>query len=309
MSWAATALVVGVVIARQLGGGQPWPLPKVAPFTFLMLPVAVLSGVLALVARRWIALGAALLLLAPLLLWELPDVLPGGDRPAAGAHRLTVMEFNTKVGEADPGALIRAVDDRRVDVLVLAESSADFVQRLQDGGLTARLPYADPGDPGSSVQIWSRWKLTPQQPLPGTTDPGPRALVATPWGPLTVTGLHAISPTGGRIPQWERDLRAVESAERSATGRQVVAGDFNASTDHGPFRDLLDGAGLVDATDRAGIGHGWPTLTWPANRWYLPPLVQIDHVLVKGGVEVDEVSTVEIPGSDHRALVASLALP
>jgi endonuclease/exonuclease/phosphatase (EEP) superfamily protein YafD len=297
-----------VVIARQLGGGEPWPLPKVAPFGLLVFPVALVSVILALLARRRIALVVALLLLTPLLVWEVPQLWPGGDRPAAGAHPFTVMAFNTKVGEADPGALLSTLDARHVDILVLAESSAGFVQALQAGGLASRLPYSVPGDPKSSVQLWSRWKITALAPLAGTTDPGPRGVVSTPWGDVTVTGLHAIAPTGGRIAKWKRDLRAVQTSTQETTGRQVVAGDFNASLDHGPFRDLLAQAGLVDATDEAGLGHGSPALTWPANRSYLPPLVAIDHVLAKGGIGVSEVSTVEVDGSDHRALVASLTL-
>ena len=283
-------------------------MPKVAPFALLMVPFAVVAVVLALVARRWVVLAVSALLLAPLLVWEVPPALPGGDEPVAGSHPLTVMELNTKVGVADPQALLREVEARRVDVLVLTESAPEFVRALLDAGLITRLPYGAPGDPASNVQIWSRWPTSPLAPLPGTTDPGPRAVVRTPWGTVTVTALHAISPSGGRVGDWERDIAAAGTAAAATTGRQVVAGDFNASQDHKPFRDLLNGAGLVDATAEAGLGHGWPAFTWPADRSPVPPLAAIDHVLVRGGVRVSGVSTVAISGSDHFALVASLTL-
>jgi endonuclease/exonuclease/phosphatase (EEP) superfamily protein YafD len=307
-SWGICVLVTVAVAARALGGARPWPMPKVAPFALLMVPFAVVAVVLALVARRWVALAVSVLLLAPLLAWEVPAALPGGDEPAAGSHPLTVMELNTKVGAADPGALLRRVQALGVDVLVLTESEATFVSALQAGGLTSRLPYGDPGDPKSSVQIWSRWPVTALAPVPGTTDPGPRGVVRTPWGPVTVTAVHALSPDGERVPVWERDLAAVGAAAKVTTGRQVVVGDFNAGLDHKPFRDLLSTGGLVDAAAEAGLGHGWPGFTWPADRLPVPPLTAIDHVLVRGGVRVSSVSTVAISGSDHFALVASLTL-
>jgi endonuclease/exonuclease/phosphatase (EEP) superfamily protein YafD len=308
-SWAICVVVAVSVAARVMGGGKPWPMPKVAPFALLMVPFAVLAVVLALVARRWVALAVSVLLLAPLLVWEVPAALPGGDESAAGSHRLTVMEFNTKVGVADPAALLREVEARGVDVLVLAESEGVFLTALLDGGLSSRLRYGDPHDPASTVQIWSRWPVTALPPVNGTMDPGPRAVVQTPWGPVTVIGVHTTSPvSAARIGEWEHDLTAVGAAARATTGRQLVVGDFNAGMDHQPFRNLLSGAGLVDAAAEAGLGHGWPAFTWPADRSPVPPLVGIDHVLVRGGVRVRGVSTVEIAGSDHLALVASLTL-
>jgi endonuclease/exonuclease/phosphatase (EEP) superfamily protein YafD len=308
VSLAASAVAAVVVAARLLGGGQPWPLPKVAPFALLMLPVAVLAVVAAALARRWVPVAMSVMVLAPLLVWEVPQMVPGGGDPAAGAHVVTVATFNTKVGAADAAALVRLVETDHVDVLVLAESSQDFAESLRTLGLSSQLPYVDPGWPRESVLLWSRWKMTQLAPLEGTTDPGPRASVDSPWGPFTLTGLHAVSPTGGRIPAWERDFRGVQAAVEGTQGPQIVAGDFNASLDHGSFRDLLSGAALTDATEEAGLGHGWPALTWPTDRWYLPPLVSIDHVLVKGGIGVSRVATATVPGSDHRALIASLTL-
>jgi hypothetical protein len=44
----------------------------------------------------------------------------------------------------------------------------------------------------------------------------------------------------------------------------VVAGDFNASRDHRPFRDLL-AAGFRDYAD-SSPHRSWPGFTWPASR-------------------------------------------
>jgi len=52
-----------------------------------------------------------------------------------------------------------------------------------------------------------------------------------------------------------------------------------------------------------GLTSTWPT-AWP--RWLG---VQIDHVLVSGGVRAAAARVLDLPGSDHRALLARVVLP
>jgi endonuclease/exonuclease/phosphatase family metal-dependent hydrolase len=84
----------------------------------------------------------------------------------------------------------------------------------------------------------------------------------------------------------------------------VVAGDLNADRDHAVFRRLLD-AGLRDAHDEVGRGLA---RTWPARL----PLLHLDHVLVRDSDDVRlvplEVREVAVPGSDHRGVVADVAV-
>ena len=84
----------------------------------------------------------------------------------------------------------------------------------------------------------------------------------------------------------------------------VVLGDFNADRDHAAFRRLLS-IGLRDAHDERGRGLA---RTWPTRL----PLLQLDHVLVRDGrggrLVAEDVREVVVPGSDHRAVVADLAV-
>ena len=83
-----------------------------------------------------------------------------------------------------------------------------------------------------------------------------------------------------------------------------MAGDLNADRDHAAFRDLL-ATGLRDAHDERGRGLA---RTWPERF----PLLHLDHVLVRdgagAGIAVLDVREVEVPGSDHLAVVADLAV-
>jgi endonuclease/exonuclease/phosphatase (EEP) superfamily protein YafD len=40
----------------------------------------------------------------------------------------------------------------------------------------------------------------------------------------------------------------------------------------------------------------------------VPPLLQVDHVLVNGAVRALETTAVKLPGTDHRAVVARLEM-
>jgi endonuclease/exonuclease/phosphatase (EEP) superfamily protein YafD len=84
---------------------------------------------------------------------------------------------------------------------------------------------------------------------------------------------------------------------------RILAGDFNASLDHSPLRDVIAG-GYTDAGDATGTGlHP----TWPAD-WRIPPMITIDHVLYDKRASAVTTSVHTVPGTDHRALFAELRL-
>jgi endonuclease/exonuclease/phosphatase (EEP) superfamily protein YafD len=86
---------------------------------------------------------------------------------------------------------------------------------------------------------------------------------------------------------------------------RVLAGDFNATLDHALLRRLLD-TGYRDAAATVGAGL---VGTWgPYDGDPIPPVV-IDHVLADRRVGVVAVSVHRVPGSDHRAVLASLTPP
>jgi endonuclease/exonuclease/phosphatase (EEP) superfamily protein YafD len=86
-------------------------------------------------------------------------------------------------------------------------------------------------------------------------------------------------------------------------GPHVVVGDLNATLDHAPLRAALSGARDVAADVGQGLTSTWPTAL---PRWLG---VQIDHVLVGGGVHPAAARVLDLPGSDHRALLARVVLP
>jgi endonuclease/exonuclease/phosphatase (EEP) superfamily protein YafD len=271
------------------------------------------------VAESW---WLALLLAIPaiiLLAWQLPPAKRTAGRTAPvpepladaapGAPTLRVLSLNVLGGSADPAAAVRAVERHQVDVLVVQELTPGMVHRLAEAGLDALLPYChlDPRPRALGTGLWARWPLAPLPPVPGLKAAAPRALIEPVEGrPVTVTGVHPKAPVRRNVRLWQQELAAIRSTLVTSDGPQVVAGDFNASRDHRPFRALLN-AGFLDCAD-AARRRPWPGFTWPAGRW-IPSVMRLDHVLVsRSSASVSAVRVIRVPGTDHRGVLAVIQL-
>jgi endonuclease/exonuclease/phosphatase (EEP) superfamily protein YafD len=116
--------------------------------------------------------------------------------------------------------------------------------------------------------------------------------------------VHTRAPvSAGNVGAWKAELRALPSAAPTGAVR-ILAGDFNATLDHADLRRVID-RGYEDAADELGNGLRG---TWPADR-RCPPPVTIDHVLADARCGARSLEAIDVPGSDHRAVLVELALP
>ncbi|MFB9903567.1 endonuclease/exonuclease/phosphatase family protein [Allokutzneria oryzae] len=278
-----TGLDAGTSLALPISG-----LPFASVGTVIVLPAVLALRV------RWMTVVAAVLV-AVQAFWLAPRFVANGAEIAADAPRLRVATSNSLQGRVDPKALVELVRAQRVDVLAVQELRATGVQRLDEAGLRELMPYREL-HPEIDTSIYSRLPLTAgglvDQP---TTWPQTTATVMVGNHAVRLIGVHTLYPVENPA-RWTADLRAL----RAEAGPNVVMlGDFNATLDHTPLRELL-AAGLADA--HAELGRGWAP-TWPADR----PLIQIDHVLHGRELRAVSVSEHTLPGTDHRAVVAELA--
>jgi endonuclease/exonuclease/phosphatase (EEP) superfamily protein YafD len=122
----------------------------------------------------------------------------------------------------------------------------------------------------------------------------------------TAIALHVYGPyPSTQTARWDEEIRRLRAVLHALPTRApaLVGGDFNATPDVAQFRSILSG-GYADAADQAGAG---PTPTYPADRTG-PPLIAIDHVLTRGAV-AHRVDSLQLTGSDHRALLVTVRLP
>ena len=272
------------------------------------LPLTLLPayGVLVLAAalRRWRLAAAGALLVGAHLLLVAPAVT--ADDPPAGtadAARLRVVTANLFVLNPDPAAAGRALRALEPDVLVVPELSRDGLDGLRESGLLDDLPHAvaELGAREETVGLFSRLPLQDTGTRSAAGRELPRATVTVAGQDVRLLPAHPLPPVSVLQDLWRESLADLAQEVSQVDLPLVVAGDLNGDRDHAAFRALLE-AGLRDAHDELGRGLA---RTWPAAL----PVLHLDHVLVRGAplVPVD-VREVRIPGSDHLAVVADLAV-
>jgi len=240
-------LALPALLARLAGGYPPNPDPELAA----LAPLAVVPAVAAVIVAAFAAWWLAVLLAVPaavLVVWQLPPLRRARSqavpRPSCGTGsatatlRLRLFTVNAMVGAADPGALLQILYQQSVDVLAIQELTPCMVTRLTAAGLTQVLPFShlDPRPSWLGAGLWTRWPLTPLPPIPSLTMAAPRARI-DPLGelPVTLTAVHPFAPAHGQADIWLRELAMIKQTFGTADEPQGVAGDFNASRDHGPM--------------------------------------------------------------------------
>lgn len=276
-----------------------------APYFVLGLPFG--ATVLLLARRRRMAVVAGVLTIA-MMVTVLP--FPSRDAAAPDSVRVRVMSSNIMDGNGDAATVARLAREH-ADVVSVQELTAGAIARLSAEGMDTVFPYriTKPKEGAFGAGLWSRYPL---REISGEeSDATPiTAAVEIPGlsTPPTFVVVHPPAPWPAPIGHWRNGLAEVREtladlAGDPGPGSVVIAGDFNATTDMKPFRDLLD-LGYRDADEQNDIRF---EATYPGN-WRWPPLLAIDHILVRHGSS-SSPWTVTVPNSDHRSLLATVELP
>jgi endonuclease/exonuclease/phosphatase (EEP) superfamily protein YafD len=306
LTWFAVLPVAAWAVIRVLGLDARFPLEAMMVFTPYVAVAALLVAGVCVALENWAAAALAGLATVCLAAAVLPRALGDGTVDADGRETLSVLASNVYHGRADPAALVALVDRFHPDLLSVEELTPSFARELAAAGLGRRLPNAvlETQRSASGAGLYSR---LPLEPLPAADRfffRMPRAELRVPDGRrVRVVGVHPFPPERpGSTRTWEGSLASLPSAGHGSPW--VLAGDFNASFDQTPFRDLV-GRGYQDAGEVAGKGL---EPTFPREGHAIPPIT-IDHVLADRRLGVVEYSVEELPGSDHRSIRAVLALP
>ncbi|MGW2278453.1 endonuclease/exonuclease/phosphatase family protein [Streptomyces sp. NPDC001770] len=269
---------------------------------FLALLVLVLTTTVRAL-RSWAVAAVALLLIVAQVWLVTPRFVSDSAAVPPSAARLRVATLNTDEGAADPAAVVEMVRAERIDVLAVEQTPARGLDALDRAGLGALLPY-HALHPEYDSSIYSRTPLTGAD----TTDidtvwPQTTAGITVGGRTVRLVAVHTYYPLGNP-GRWSRDMYSLAVLAQDDGPDAVFLGDFNATLDHAPMRSLL-AAGLTDT--HAELGEGWAP-TWPVGAGIAPPLVQLDHVLHGSGLVGVSVREHTVPGTDHRAVVAELAV-
>jgi endonuclease/exonuclease/phosphatase (EEP) superfamily protein YafD len=240
--------------------------------------------------------------------WWLAPFVHADAPPAADGPRLRVLTVNAFVDDGATGSDLVALAERAdADVVVLQELRPAVAEDAIAAGLDRAYPHRFSSDDWSATALWSRLPLRDPHLVDDSSGGGSvRARVVTSDGEVDLLGVHTAPPIWLRLWRTDHARLLADIRERRA---DVLVGDFNATPDHVELRRLL-GEGLRDAGDLTG--SGWAP-TWPAGGRQqvlgigVPRFATIDHVLVAPGWTVLSLDRLDVPRSDHSALVAELA--
>ena len=313
--WAAVFTLlaaIGVLPDLLFGLDRRSPFVQLVSFRWqLLVAGAVVLLVLGLVTlrvrRAWpFPAGLAVVLLigagsvAPRVI---PDAIPTGGTP------FTVLSFNTYEGNADVGALAALIRSEKPDVVSLPEAGTRFAGKLAP--LVEPLGYrlhSSTEDDVADVQgvtavvaarlgdvrfsVGHETSTFPIVEISGGT-----------LGAMRVVAFHSVAPVPGSVPEWRDDMALLPRWCAGSTPA-IVAGDFNATLDHSTLRAGMAGCG--DAAAQRGDGL---LATWGPSDRTRPFGPQIDHVLATNGITATSFRVVDLPGSDHHAILTTLRLP
>lgn len=297
---AALIAAIGALALHFWPGSQKVTLAAAAVSPVLFVATAVIALICLLTIRAWLRLVVAIAVAAAGIWVQSP--LFTDDGPPVG-QTLTVLNSNLQVGAADIDALAKLVRENRVDFLAIEELTPAAAQRIAASSIAADLPHSfvRPVEMADGTGLYSRYPLSSAASIPGFTLEGITAVATVPGrGEVQLFALHPVPPL--QAETWERELKQIGSLLQGVpAGRPVIAlGDYNSTYDHAQFRSLLTG-GYRDAAEM--VGAGWLP-TYPTDKTY-PPMVQIDHVLLRG-LGAAAVTAHDVPGADHRAVLAKV---
>jgi endonuclease/exonuclease/phosphatase (EEP) superfamily protein YafD len=302
---------LGVVAVMRLVAWDRYDLFAIlnALTLFVYLPAWIIA-VVALVGRRWLLAGAALLVVAAQVAFLAPELTAAEPLPAWAAHAptLTLLDANVYDVNHSLAGYARQIASVRPDLVTLEEATPELVTGLDHSGSMARLPYRfeiKRSDPGA-VFIASRYPLTAPHVITAYGRPViTEVTIGLPSGPQALWVVHTIAPLPSSFALWKGLLTTIryEVQARGPAGLLVV-GDFNATWGNQGFRQIL-ATGLTDGAAARGKPF---EMTWSQTKPVIPPVVRIDHVLTGPGVTVTGIRTDVGAGSDHRDVIATVAV-
>jgi vancomycin resistance protein VanJ len=332
--------IVGVVvyfILRLLLGDRFWPLSLVNTFAYMLFCPLLILLPLALIFRM--RLNA--LRLVPLVLvgglWFAPYYLPKTPEPASG-ETLRVFTFNVWRGNVSVPESAAWIENQQFDIVFLQEV-IPFHEEKTFRALAEQLPhhvaqqdgFRWSGAPNANI-TYSRYPIleakTVDLQTPDTANPI-RVVLDVNGQRIAVYNLHLAWPGGNsriQIPGWinnfflgvllgfndrVRNNQIAHLIEhlKAEPYPYIVAGDFNTSDQSPTYNAMADI--MRDSFREAGQGWGgsWPVSSTRGLPAFLPPVIRIDYIWHSDSLRTIEAQQAPPLGSDHLALLATLALP
>lgn len=262
----------------------------------------------------------------PLFLWGISNLAGtklgrplrvGGD----GQPSLRVMTWNAHFLNKNSAAFFATVAAEQPDLIAIQELGAPLAEAISTQ-LRERFPYQElyPARSPAGMAILSRYPFVTTTPPDFSPVSGCNCHLVTidlagqvitlinthPWPPKTgLTGGGTFEfDTTNQDQIFDQLLRRIEQAASPL----LVVGDLNTMPIQANYRRMTQV--LQDAYVTSGVG---PASTFPVARnnqsWLRQPLLRIDYIFYDNAWQAQKTWVGTIAGSDHRYVMAELALP
>jgi endonuclease/exonuclease/phosphatase (EEP) superfamily protein YafD len=307
----ASALCAACYVPLVFGffGGLHHSLDLFAHFRWHLAILLALAGLFALASRAWsvgvvsLAMAAAALVTTQGIAgvpFSGPERAPFQAADGTGAvYRL--LHLNVRYDNPTPEKVLSLIGRTHPDIVTLAEVSPMWAEKLK----LIEAAYPDPLICATDIDIGGGAILSPR-PMSGERCFG-RGTFATAAVNLNGRPVHVVTlHLGWPWPsdQWWQ-IRRFAAPMAMIRSPALVSGDFNAVSWSAAVTEMAQAGGL-DIVDPIGA-------TWfyrRAPKWLRQWLgLEIDHVMVKGGIVVHSVRILDDVGSDHAPVLIEFSLP
>jgi endonuclease/exonuclease/phosphatase (EEP) superfamily protein YafD len=295
----------------------PFWLSKILDFPriqYLILAPILWVLLLVLKNKNHKALTALLFGLLSVIIIQLIHIWPywiGGKevpQAEAGAQTYSVMVANVLIDNPEKEALVAELQQADPDMLLIMENDSKWSEALQ--ALQAKYPHRleQPLDNAYGMSLYSKMVFTNSetQYLQYNDVPSFKVRVKTAQGKeFVLFGVHPVAPVpSSKYPDGvgdeEKELIIVGNQVEALSVPAIVAGDYNdVSWSHterlfkaeGKLHNVRKGRGVIPTFNANSLIMRWP----------------LDHFFVTEEVKVNRLERIELPGSDHFALMAEFA--
>ena len=313
VGWLIVAVLGLVALLCLVAWDSIEPLVVLDALTLIVYLPAWVVAIGALIVRRWWLAAAAAVIVVAQLAFVLPELLAATPVPAWARHAPVVRVFDANIDKSlhFAAGYVRAIEQDHPDLITLEEFTPQALQAMAASGVLTGFRYrcAAPTPGATGFLIASRLRLTGCQVRTVLWDGHwmsymVEATLWSPGGPVALRLVHTLAALPAYWREWSAALAAVDRSVRaSGDNRMLMVGDFNATWGNSGFVALLHD-GLTDGAAARGQSTD---MTWP-NGAVVPPFVRIDHVLTGARLAVTGIAARPGFGSDHRYLVATVAI-
>lgn len=225
------------------------------------------------------------------------------------AKQISILNFNTEFQHNDKvGSLISFCKKVNPDIVVLTESSKDFVNAMEELEYPSVMSVLK--SPG--ISVFSKYPFKGSQIYYPSKSKHPQVHFQIEKNNkiINIAAIHfSARQTLDGYNERKNELEALKSQLKKMPYSTIVAGDTNCSNWSSSIRSFLKNTDLKDSQE------GFMTLpTWPARTgkvipsFFIPPFVAIDNVFLTKDFCVLERRVGPALGSDHMPIFTKLQL-